>query len=56
MVGNVIVQCELLLTSIFQFLRPQKNTKFIHFENFSKTLKKSLAHPRIVGNVIVKFK
>ena len=35
MVGNVIVQCELLLISIFQFLRPQKNMKFIpggHFE------------------------
>ena len=35
MVGNVIVQCELLLISIFQFLRPQENMKFInggHFE------------------------
>ena len=35
MVGSVIVQCELLLISIFQFLRPQKNMKFIyggHFE------------------------
>ena len=30
MVGKVIVQCELLLISIFQFLRPQKNMKFIH--------------------------
>ena len=30
MVGNVIVQCELLLILIFQFLRPQKNMKFIH--------------------------
>ena len=57
MVGNVIVQCELLLISIFQFLRIQKNMKFIHgghFE-FSKILKKSLAHLHIVGNVIVKF-
>ena len=35
MVGNVIVQCELLVISIFQFLRQQKNMKFInggHFE------------------------
>ena len=32
MVGNVIVLCELLLISIFQFLRPQENMKFIHFE------------------------
>ena len=57
MVGNVIVQCELLLISIFQFLRPQKNMKFIHgaILNFSKTLKKSLAHLHIMGNVIVKF-
>ena len=30
MVCNVIVQCELLVISIFQFLRPQKNMKFIH--------------------------
>ena len=30
MVGHVIVLCELLLISIFQFLRPQKNMKFIH--------------------------
>ena len=60
MVCNVIVQCELLLISIFQFLRPQENMKFIHGHlvailNFSKTLKKSLAHLHIVGNVIVKF-
>ena len=48
MVGNVIVQCEILLISIFQFLRPQKNMKFI---NFSKTLKKL----HIVGNLVVKF-
>ena len=33
MVGNVIVECELLL-SIFQFLRPQKNMKFIHGDKF----------------------
>ena len=33
MVGNVIVQCELLLISIFQFLRPQKNM-FIHGGHF----------------------
>ena len=33
MVGNVIVQYELLLISIFQFLRPQKN-KFIHGGHF----------------------
>ena len=44
MVGNVIVQCELLLISIFQFLRPQENMKFIHgaILNFSKTLKDHL--------------
>ena len=44
MVGNVIVQCELLLISIFQFLRPKKNIKFIYgaILNFSKTLKKHL--------------
>ena len=34
MVGNVIVQCELLLISIFQFLRQQKNMKFIHGGHF----------------------
>ena len=34
MVGNVIVQCELLLISIFQFLRPQENKKFIHGGHF----------------------
>ena len=52
MVGNVIVQCKVLLISIFQFLRPQENIKFL---NFSKTIKKELAHVHIVGNVIVKF-
>ena len=42
MVGDVIVQCELLVIQIFQFLRPQKNMKFIHAAilNFTKTLKK----------------
>ena len=58
MVGNVIVQCEVLLLSIFQFLHPQENMKFIYMAailNLSKTLKKSLAHLHIVGNVIVKF-
>ena len=40
MVGSVIVQCELLLTSIL---------------NFSKTFKNSLAHLHIVENVIVQF-
>ena len=42
MVGNVIVQCELLLILIFRFLRPQKNMKFIpggHFE-FQWNIKK----------------
>ena len=34
MVGNVIVQCKLLLISIFQFLRPQENMKFIHSSHF----------------------
>ena len=34
MVGNVIVQCELLLISIFQFSRPQENMKFIHGGHF----------------------
>ena len=34
MLGNVIVQSELLLISIFQFLRPQKNMKFIHGGHF----------------------
>ena len=34
MVGNVIVQCELLLTSIFQFLHPQKIMKFVHGGHF----------------------
>ena len=57
MVGNVIVQCELLLISIFQFLRPQENMKFNHgghFE-FQQNLKKPHAHLHIVGNVIEKF-
>ena len=64
----MIVKLELLLTSIFQFLRPQKIMKFIHgghfelklicggyFEFLNKTLKKSQAHLHIVENVIVKF-
>ena len=34
MVGNVIVQWELLLISIFQFLRPQENMKFINGDHF----------------------
>ena len=57
MVGNVIVQCELLLISIFQFLCPQENISLsmAAILNLSKTLKKSLAHLHIVGNVIVKF-
>ena len=35
MVGNVIVKCELFLTSIFQLLRLQKIMKFLdggHYE------------------------
>ena len=57
MEGNVIVQCELLLIAIFQFLRLQENMKFIHGGHFKfqQNLKKSLAHLHIVGNVIVKF-
>ena len=56
MVGNVIVKCELLLTSIFHFLRPQKYIRFIHGDHFEfrLNLKKSLAHLHIhdfVGNV-----
>ena len=54
MVGNVIVQCELSLILIFQFLLPQKSLSMAAILNFSKTLKKSLAHLHIVGNVIVK--
>ena len=46
----VIVQCELLLTSIFQFLRPQK-ISMAAIWIFSKTLTKSLAHLHIMGNV-----
>ena len=34
MVHNVIVQCELLLIPIFQFLRHKKNMKFIHGGHF----------------------
>ena len=30
MVGNVIVKYEFFLTSILEFLRPQKFMKFIH--------------------------
>ena len=57
MVGNVIVQCELLLISIFQFLRSQKiwSLSMAAILNFSKTLKQSLCYLHIVGNVIVKF-
>ena len=56
MVGNVIVQCELLLISIFQFLHKKiLSLSMAAILNFSKTLKKSLAHLHIVGNVIVKF-
>ena len=57
MVGNVIVQCELLLISIFQFLCPQTigSLSMAAILNFSKTLKKSYAHLHIVGSVMVKF-
>ena len=34
MVGNVIVQCEILPISILQFLRQQKNMKLIHGGHF----------------------
>ena len=34
MVGNVIMQCELTLIIIFQYLRPQKDMKFIHGGHF----------------------
>ena len=34
MVGNVIVQCELLLILIVQFMLSQKNMKFIHGGHF----------------------
>ena len=57
MVGNVIVKCELFMTSIFEFLRPQINYEghcLAAILNFIKTLKKSPAHLHIVGNVIVK--
>ena len=58
MVGNVIVQCELLLILIFQFLRPQENMKFLHGGHFvfQWNFKKITSHLHIVGNVIVKFK
>ena len=56
MVGNVIVQCELLLISIFQFLHKKIwSLSMAAILNLSETLKKSLAHLHIVGNVIVKF-
>ena len=57
MVGNVIVQGELLLISIFQFCALEKIwiLSMGAILNFSETLKKSLAHLHIVGNVIVKF-
>ena len=57
MVGNVIVQCELLVMSIFQFLRPQKiwSLSMAAISNFTKTWKKSLAHLHIVGDVICKI-
>ena len=43
----MIVQCELLLTSIFHFLLSQKNIlSMAAILNFSKTLKKSLADLR----------
>ena len=41
MVGNVIVQCELLLISIFQFLCPQENIKFIHGGQFEFQLNRA---------------
>ena len=34
MVGNVIVKCELFLTSIFEFSHPQNIMKFIHDGHF----------------------
>ena len=34
MVGNVNYNVDLLLISIFQFLRPQKNMKFTHGVHF----------------------
>ena len=49
--------CTLFLTSIFEFLHPQKIMKFMrgsHFE-FPWNLEKITAHLHIVGNVIVKF-
>ena len=51
MVGNVIVNCQLFLTFIYEFLCPQKIMKFIHgghFE-FQWNLKKTPAHLYIVG-------
>ena len=58
MVGNVIVKFKLFLTSIFEFLRSEKNMKFIHGGHFEFPLnleKNSSAHLHIVGYVIVKF-
>ena len=46
MVGNVIVQCELLLISIYPW-RP--------FRNLVASLKKSLAHPHVARNVMLNF-
>ena len=57
MVGNLIVKCELFLTSIFKFLRPPKNMNLIrggHFE-FQLNLEKLPAYLHIVGSVIVKY-
>ena len=49
MVGNVIAQCELLLTSIFQFLGPQKiwSVYMAAILNFSKTLTKPQCDSKI---------
>ena len=93
MVGNVIVQYEFLLISIFQFFRPQKNMKLIQnltkitctspyreecdseiwiisdfcahkkfwswplaaILKFESIFKKSLAHPHVARNVMLKF-
>ena len=54
MVGNVIVQCELLLISIFQFLRPQKKP-LATILDFGSISEKSLAHPHVARNVMLKF-
>ena len=57
MVDNVIVKCELFLTSIFEFCAHKKLwiSSMAAILNFSETLKKSPAHLHIVGNVTVKF-